>query len=160
MSPSMLAILGSGVLVVAVILLVVFSGDKRPAHLVEQSTIQGMGTLHYGWRHFEDGTATATCWITFLWLPIIPLRKSRLRVLTDFRRDLRGDAPGQIALRGGGVIQEDRFELIEKLPLSARDIALTLVKAYVVLPLLLVCPPVFFWQVILALRRARGWQRY
>jgi hypothetical protein len=99
--------------------------------------------LHYGSRHFDDGTATATCWVTLLWLPIIPLRKSRLRVLTDFRRALRGDAPGQIALRNGCVIQEDRFELVEKLPLSPRDIARTLVKAYVVLPLLLLCPPVF-----------------
>ena len=154
------------------------------------STINGFGTTYYGWRHQSDGTATATKWLTVSWLPVIPLGRQRLRVLSDLAKpELKSEALGLV------VSQVDRYQYLEKLPLSAGELLLTLGKTYIGLPAILILPMLglacilvalhkfgvdvrpettafevvmlgggllvflnFFWQIVLAIRRARGWQ--
>ena len=41
------------------------------------STLNGFGTLFYGWRHQADGTATATRWLNFLWQLMRIIRRTR-----------------------------------------------------------------------------------
>lgn len=101
------------------------------------STLNGFGTLYYGWRHSADNTATATRWFAVSWVPIIPLRRERLRVLTNFNN------PGQnIRVELGGLVisQVDHYELLERLPLSLGEVLVTLAKTFIGLPLLLLGP--------------------
>ena len=156
------------------------------------SSKDGFGTSYYGWRHLADGTATATKWVTVSWLPVIPLHRQRLRVLTNF-------ANPELKLRAGRLTvakfdQVDRYQFLEKLPLSAKEIGTTLCKTYLGLPAIFLLPMLglvaiflalqrfgvevrpetpafqlfvvgfllnllhFLWQVVRAIRRARGWQ--
>jgi hypothetical protein len=153
------------------------------------STLNGFGTLYYGWRHFKGGTATATKWFALSWIPVVPLYRQRLRVLTDFENDKSGSSLG-----GFAVAQRDTYQVLERLPLSVKEIVVTLAKTYMGLPLILFGPMLlvsiifkllrqggivvepgspafavflagialsfvnFLWQVVLAIRRARGWQ--
>jgi hypothetical protein len=159
-SSSLIAFVVSGALVASVVLLVIFGGGNHPVeHQTQFGTFQGFGTLYYGWRHRADRTATATKWVVAFWLPLLPLRRQRIRVLTDFSRDLGQPVLIQYMTQRVAT-QENYFQIVEELPLSFMEIAVTLAKTYLVLPLLLACPPVFIWQVIIALRRARGWESY
>jgi len=45
------------------------------------STVNGFGTLYYGWRARPDGTAEATRWFVAAFFPVIPLYQHRIRVL-------------------------------------------------------------------------------
>lgn len=145
--------------------------------------------MYYGWSHSSDGTATATKWITAVWLPIVPLKRHRLRVLTDFDEN-------NIESSAGGLIisQVDTYRLLGTLSLSSREVIGTYLKTFVGLPLLWIGPiliaslvaglliqmrilppnepPVallmtgsllgfslFMINAIRAIRKARGWQR-
>jgi hypothetical protein len=110
------------------------------------SSINGFGTTYYGWRHFDDGTATATKWMSVSWLPIFPLHRQRLRVLTDFKKnELKAEAGGLF------VSQVDRFEFLEKLPLSAKEVGITLGKTYLGFPALVVVPMLVLAGVLIGL---------
>jgi len=100
------------------------------------STLNGFGALYYGWRHASDGTATATKWLAASWLPIVPLQRQHLRVLTDF------DNPQRLKAELGGLVvsQTDHYQVIANTPLSTGEIALTLAKTYLGLPALLFAP--------------------
>jgi len=100
------------------------------------STLNGFGTLYYGWRHASDGTATATKWLAVSWVPVIPLQRQHLRVLTDFEKPQQPKA----GLGGLVVSQTDHYQIIADTPLSAKEIALTLAKTYIGLPALLFAP--------------------
>ncbi len=149
------------------------------------SSINGFGTLYYGWRHAADGTSTATKWIAVSWVPVIPCYRERLRVLTDYNKN-------NIQSELGGLIvsQIDTYEKLEKLPLSAKEVGITLIKTYLGLPLAWIAPiflgllvavlakrlgisdnPIgfmlagsglgllnFLIQSVRAIRKARGWQ--
>jgi hypothetical protein len=101
------------------------------------STINGFGTLYYGWRHFDDGTATATKWFALSWVPVFPIYKERLRVLSNFNS---GHAELKSELGGLVVSQVDRYEIIERLPISGREVMLTYAKTYLGLPILFFGP--------------------
>lgn len=48
------------------------------------SSINGTGTKAYGKRDFRtDGSFITTKWITFLWIPLIPLRSMRVKPLNQ-----------------------------------------------------------------------------
>jgi len=50
------------------------------------SSVNGTGTTIYGKREFRtDGSFVTTKWVTFLWVPLLPLRSMRVKPL---------DAPG------------------------------------------------------------------
>ena len=100
------------------------------------STLNGFGTLYYGWHHSADGTATATKLFALSWVPIFPIRRERLRVLTDFKSGQNVKAE----LGGLAVSQSDKYEILEQLPLSAKEIGITFAKTYLGFPLLLLVP--------------------
>jgi len=104
------------------------------------STINGFGTRYYGWRHNEDSTATATSWVSLFYLPLIPLRRHSLRVLSDPR-----SSPVRLRGIGGGALgflasQTDHYAILGQTPLSGVEIAKTYAKAYILLPLLMAWP--------------------
>ena len=100
------------------------------------STLNGFGTLYFGWRHAADGTSTATKWFAVSWVPVVPLYRQRLRVLTNFSNP----EPLKSELGGLVVSQQDRYEIVEPLPLSAKEVATTLAKTYLGLPAILFGP--------------------
>jgi hypothetical protein len=84
------------------------------------STVQGVGTRFYGWKHHSDGTAHATQWFTLFYLPVVPLRRYGLRVLTDFaQKEPFMVVPSSGFFAGYPIgLQVDRFQLIERNPLA------------------------------------------
>jgi len=101
------------------------------------STLNGFGTLYYGWRHASDGTATATKWFAISWLPVIPIERHHLRVLTDFsnqKQSIKSELGGFV------VSQTDHYQILEKTPISAKEVGVTYAKAYVGLPSMLFGP--------------------
>ena len=49
------------------------------------STVNGIGTKFYGWQpvRLADRSAFATRWFVFFYVPIFPLARYKLKVLTD-----------------------------------------------------------------------------
>jgi hypothetical protein len=47
-------------------------------------TFNGIGTMYHTWRHQVDGTAFAIKWFVLFCLPIVPLPRHHLRIVTDF----------------------------------------------------------------------------
>ena len=49
------------------------------------STINGTGTKYYSWQPVRaaDRTGYATKWFTLFYVPVLPLRRQKLKVLTD-----------------------------------------------------------------------------
>ena len=49
------------------------------------STVNGIGTKYYGWQPVRrsDRSAWVTKWFVLFYVPVIPLARQRLRVLTD-----------------------------------------------------------------------------
>jgi hypothetical protein len=86
------------------------------------STINGCGTMHYDWSHLQDGTAQATKWIVLFFFPIVPLKREHLRVADT--RTLGG-----------------AYYIYGRVPMRAYGIARTYLKAYLLVPVILVVPP-------------------
>ena len=91
------------------------------------STINGIGTLHYGWKHLSDGTAHATKWFVVMFFPVVAIRRDHLRVL---------EPPAESARRAW----LSHFELLGHVPLSIGSVLKTYFKAYVVVPVILIAP--------------------
>jgi hypothetical protein len=109
------------------------------------SSFAGCGLIFYGWKHFPDGISEATEWVCLFLAPIWPVRRLRMRVLTDHDRQdfLHVDdrLPFTVALR-------DHYLILASLPLSLPAVTKTLAKAYVVLPVILLAPVGVFVSVI------------
>lgn len=104
-------------------------------------SINGIGTGYRGWRHAEDGTATATLWITVVFLPVLPLRRYRLRSRTDFDAERFPRNPLVVAAAlGGGLQWSDPVEIQERLPLAWKEIGGTYLWCYLLIPLLCLWP--------------------
>lgn len=99
-------------------------------------SINGFGTVYYGWRHAADGTATATRWIALSWLPIFPLGRDHLRLLTAPRQ------PSPLTGSLGGLLvgQVIPYDLLARTPWRTEEVLRTLAAAYLGLPLLLAGP--------------------
>jgi hypothetical protein len=91
------------------------------------STINGLGTLYYGWSHHSDETSHATKWFVVAFFPIIPIRRDHLRVL-----DPPADAPRRA--------WQSHFELISRDSLSLGNVLKTYFKAYIIVPIVLLAP--------------------
>jgi hypothetical protein len=103
-------------------------------------TINGCGTMFYGWRHNKEDS-TATKWFTLFYIPIIPLGRSRLRALTDFEKEKFFSSPGALAAAIVGYgSRTDLYQIKERLPLDGLSVLLTYLKAYLLLPLLVAWP--------------------
>jgi hypothetical protein len=107
------------------------------------ATINGIGTMYYGWRHSENQPSTATKWFTLFYLPILPLGRYALEVLTDFSSENLVSTSS--ASSGGVATQYDYIKTISKTPLAWKEIARTYINAYILLPLLVTWPiPLIF----------------
>jgi hypothetical protein len=102
-------------------------------------TFQGIGTRLIGWTHLEDGTATATVWFTFLFLPIFPL--SRYQLLSPGQEDFAPKpSPGR-GLQGLGLPgMTTYYSFTGRLPLSGAEVVNTYLYAYVWMPVKLLAP--------------------
>ena len=108
------------------------------------ASINGIGTGYLGWRHGEDAVSTATLWFTLVYLPVIPLRRHRLRNLTDFDAERIRTLPqavGALATIGSGFTSwAEHVEVLERTALDAREIAETYARCYLLVPLLCLWP--------------------
>lgn len=104
------------------------------------STYGGFGSLYYGWRHRPDGTSTATKWLAVFYIPVVPLRRDHVKVLTDFENDRIGVQSLAGGLLGTALTQTDYFQVLERLPLSFSEVGLTYAKTFLGLPLLMAFP--------------------
>lgn len=116
------------------------------------STINGCGTMYYGWDHDEEDS-TATKWFTLFYVPIIPLGRSRLKVLTDFEKEKFLSSPSAFAAAVVGYgSRTDLYQINENLPIAWSSVAVTYIKAYLLLPFLVVWPILF----LIAFRQVFG----
>jgi len=120
------------------------------------STINGCGTGLRGWRHEPDGSSIATSWILFAFLPVVPLRRYRLRTLTDFEHESFGTADQIASALVGSLSWSDPVAIQERLPLSWCEIGMTYLRAYVLVPLLCLWPFAVFALVLGILRAVNG----
>ncbi len=111
------------------------------------STLNGIGTMYYSWRHHDDDTATATKWFVVMWLPVIPLARHHLRVLTDLAAPEPFVATGTQGFLAGTPAQHTEYHVIETGSPQFREVALTLAWTYLAGPLLLAWPLAPFWLV-------------
>jgi hypothetical protein len=102
------------------------------------STWNGCGTTYYGWEHKEDGTAIATNWIVVLMFPLVPMKRVHLRSLSP-------DNDRFLNLRP--VV--DHYDLIKTLDRDYRSIVETLVRAYILFPIVLLLPIILFIGVLI-----------
>jgi len=123
-------------------------------------TVQGFGTRFYGWRHQADGTAFATKWIAGFFLPVFPLSRFHLRVLTDFTaKEPVFVVPNEGFFAGSPIgRQVDHYELLERTPLVPGEIARTLILAYVLGPVLMAWPFGLFPLLGAILDSRPGWK--
>ena len=119
-------------------------------------TINGFGTGFRGWRHHPDGSSTATSWILAGFIPVLPLRRYRLRMLTDFGKESFG-TPDQVAgALVGSLSWSDPVAIEGRLPLSWSEIGMTYLRAYVLVPLLCLWPFGVFALAMAILRSMQG----
>lgn len=86
------------------------------------STVNGCGTLHYDWSHSDDGTSCATKWIVLFFFPVIPLKREHLRVENANALNAMHIPCGKVPMEAYGVIR-------------------TYLKAYLLVPAVLMGPP-------------------
>ena len=119
-------------------------------------TINGFGTGFRGWQHHADGSSTAPSWFLCGVLPVVPLRRYRLRTLTDFENESFG-TPAQVAVAAMGAFSwSDPVAIEARLPLSWREIGMTYFRAYVLVPLLCLWPFGVLAIAMAILRSVRG----
>jgi hypothetical protein len=103
-------------------------------------SFNGIGTNLLGWRHHEDGTATATVWFTFLFLPCLPL--GRWRLLSPSKDDFEPTFSLRQLLAGllpdKSVTTE--FSFVGWLPISGREVFFTYLYAYLWVPFKIFAP--------------------
>ena len=97
------------------------------------SSVNGTGTRIYGKRDFRtDGSFVTTKWVTFSWVPLVPLRSMRVKPLDPSGVDHLGASillafVGLLALKSSGkyaVLSETRPVLMQVLHVYAFVFAL------------------------------------
>lgn len=104
------------------------------------STVNGVGTMRYGWKHRPDGTAEATVWFVVAFIPLIPIRREHVRVI----------APG---LHRGGILEwlcifvgagkgfESTVEVLGPAEMPASTTLLTYFNGFVLVPFITLIGP-------------------
>lgn len=105
------------------------------------STVNGCGTMFYGWRGRATPASTATKWITLFFLPIAPLGRYRLTPITDFDREMLTASAKEVAaaLVGHGA-RTDISLISARLPIRFPEVLSTYFTAFVAVPFLMVWP--------------------
>ena len=119
------------------------------------STLNGVGTLYYDWQSNSDGTANATKWFVVFFLPVVPMRRERVRVLsTEIKRS--GVLDTLLALTGNGSGFETRIEVLGQVPNSAGRILKTYLWAYIGVPMIAFFIPIMLMVALTFLVAALG----
>ena len=95
------------------------------------STLNGCGTLYYGWKFLPDGSATATKWISVFYLPIVPIARHKIAAVEREGEKNSFILVGTLATQKGHVLITG-----EEKP-KFKEVVLTYAKAYLALPLLM-----------------------
>jgi hypothetical protein len=112
-----------------------------PCEVPSLYTFNGIGTRLIGWNHRGDGTATATVWFTVFFLPVFP--RSRFKLLSPRPEDF---GPLTSAFQTAAMIflpvwrTSGTYSFVERLALDGREVFLTYLRAYVLIPLALLAP--------------------
>src|SRR5687768_5231220 len=109
------------------------------------STINGIGTTRYDWNHFPDGTAEATLWFVFAFLPVLPIKRQRLRVVSEGLDQPSAIGVGLATLGVAAGYAEGfntRLELIGPVPMNWRGALRTYAYGYILVPLIALAVPV------------------
>ncbi|GAB5517639.1 MAG: hypothetical protein Rhob2KO_53640 [Rhodopirellula baltica] len=119
------------------------------------STLNGVGTLYYDWKSNDDGTANATRWFVVFFLPVLPIRRERVRVgNTEVKRS--GVLDTILAATGNGSGFETEIEVLERAPNSLFRILKTYLLAYVGVPMATFVLPVAILLGLMMLTDALG----
>jgi hypothetical protein len=113
---------------------------ERPFDIPSVYCLNGIGTRLLGWRHHQDGTATASTWFTFFYAPIFPGSRYRLAFpdSVDQEPNISFSQIFQAFLPIKRLYAE--YEFIEQLPLSGKEVLRTYLYAYLWLPIILFVP--------------------
>jgi hypothetical protein len=133
--------------------------DIQVKFQVSMSTFNGFGTLFYGWQHKKDGTSVTTKWVVFFYIPVFPISRHHVKVLTNFNNEkfLTTSEHGFLA---GTPAQITRYDMIENTPLNFREIANTYVKTFILGPILLLWPGLIFFGLTWLLKRNPEWKSH
>ena len=105
-------------------------------------TFNGIGTRLLGWRHHENGTATATVWFTIFFLPLFPM--GRWRVVSPTKDDfeptfsMRQLLTFLLPYKSPTLTIE--YQFIGWLKISGREVLFTYAYAYLWLPFKIFLP--------------------
>lgn len=103
-------------------------------------TINGIGTRLLGWRHHEDGTATATVWLTVLFLPLFPMGRWRLLSPTKDDFEPTFSLPQLLSIFSTSKSVTTEYAFVEWLKISGREVLFTYAYAYLWLPFKIFLP--------------------
>ena len=107
----------------------------------------GIGWRYFAWQHREEPVADAVLWMTFLYVPIVPIQKQTVFVHTD-PNDPTTQRTAGIPLIMPAIRFEDVIEPRTILTLSWREIWPTYLWAYLFIPCTLLWPaPLLFWLI-------------
>jgi hypothetical protein len=104
------------------------------------STVNGIGTMFYGWRFVNEDTAFATEWFTVLYLPLIPLKRCKVNVPERRKPETIASWRSLVGIVTWSPSFSDRYVVVECTPLSIREVATTYLKAFLLLPSAIVAP--------------------
>jgi hypothetical protein len=110
------------------------------------STINGFGTMRYDWLHREDGMSEATTWLVLAFLPIFPLRREKVVVVSEGLQPSRAvgvtaAALGAAAGMGMGSGFASRIAVLERTPMRWGGVLRTYSYGFVAVPLLAFAVP-------------------
>lgn len=108
------------------------------------SSLYGIGTNYLGWKVGQDDIPTATEWFVMFYLPIFPVARKRLYVVS--LEDHVGGIPGI----GDTLTLAGEYRILEDLPIRISEVLWTYFFAYLLMPLVLLAPlllivPYFQW---------------
>jgi hypothetical protein len=112
----------------------------RSVHTPSFGTFNGIGTRLIGWYHNKDGSAFATVWFTFLYLPIFPI--NRFGLLSPTKSDFEPPFSFRQLLVAISPISKvtTSYRIVEQLPLSGKEVFHTYLYAYVWVPFKVLVP--------------------
>jgi hypothetical protein len=122
------------------------------------STFNGSGTMYYGWRHLPDGTAVASKWFAIVWLPVLPLKRHHLRVLTDFQTKEPFVRTADRGLLAGVPEEVTQYELLSVGPVKLSEVVSTYSWTYIIGAVLVAWPALLFWAFIRVLDVHPSWR--
>jgi hypothetical protein len=106
------------------------------------STLNGFGTMFYGWRHAEGTASTATKWLSVFYIPVVPLGRYELKVKTDFANEGTRLEATPVGLMAS---QSNHFEILRKTNFRWSEVLQTYANTFVGLPLLMCAPLLLLW---------------